>query len=117
MTLRLAAAAALFLTLAVTPSQAAGPSGETLFKQRCGVCHTPGKSMIGPDPTGLFNRKARPAFNYSPAMQEQPAKWTATRLDTFLSGPQKSVPGTKMTVSVTNPADRALIIAYLRTLK
>ena len=36
-------------------------------------------------------------------------------LDKWLQGPQKVVPGTRMFFSVSNPAERAAIIAYLRS--
>jgi len=123
MALRLAALAAvsaaglLALPAAPAAAQTAGPTGETIFKQRCGVCHVPGKSGMGPDLTGVMSRKARPTFSYSPAMQKQPVRWDASRLDAFLSGPQKAVPGSKMMVSVPSAADRTQLITYLRTLK
>lgn len=109
-------AATILLSLSGSPA-AAQATGETLFKQRCGVCHTPGKSLMGPDLTGVTTRAARPAYNYSPAMLKQPVKWDAARLDAFLAGPQKAVPGAKMMVMVANPADRAQIVGYLKTLK
>lgn len=102
--------------LSATPASAQA-TGETMFKQRCGMCHTPGKSLMGPDLTGLMTRPARPTFAYSPAMLKQPVKWDPARLDAFLAGPQKVVPGSKMMVMAANPADRALLIGYLKTLK
>ena len=110
------ASATVLLAPSGTPA-AAQATGETLFKQRCGMCHTPGKSLMGPDLTGVTSRAARPAYSYSPAMLKQPAKWDTPRLDAFLAGPQKAVPGSKMMVMVANPADRALIVGYLKTLK
>ena len=115
---RAAVALAVTMTAALPGAPAmAQATGETLFKQRCGMCHTPGKSLMGPDLTGLMTRAARPAFAYSPAMQKQPVKWDAARLDAFLAAPQKVVPGSKMMVMAAAPADRALLIGYLKTLK
>ncbi|MBU1375039.1 MAG: c-type cytochrome [Alphaproteobacteria bacterium] len=120
MAFRAAALVALGLLAAsagAASAQTAAPGGATIFKQRCSVCHVPGKSLMGPDLTGVMTRKARPAFSYSPAMQKQPAAWDAKRLDAFLAGPQKAVPGTKMMVAVANPADRSQLITYMTTLK
>lgn len=113
------AACFVFLAFGAAQAQPAdGARGETIFNQRCTGCHTLGKSGIGPDLTGVMTaRKARPAFNYSPAMAKQPVKWTADRLNTFLAAPQNAVPGCKMTASVPNAADRSAVIAYLKRLK
>lgn len=114
---RMTALAMSVLALSATSASAQAPSGATIFKQRCIVCHTPGKSMMGPDLTGVMSRKSRPAYAYSPAMQKQPVAWDAKRLDAFLAGPQKAVPGSKMMVAVPNAADRTQLVAYLSTLK
>lgn len=113
------ASAAGFLALLTTPAaaQSPGPNGATLFKQRCSICHAPGKSVMGPDLAGVMTRSARPTYAYSPAMLKQPVKWDAKRLDTFLAAPQKAVPGSKMMVGVASPADRTLLVAHLKTLK
>lgn len=39
--------------------------------------------------------------------------WDAKTLDEFLAAPTKKVPGTKMPISVSDPAKRAAVIAYL----
>jgi cytochrome c len=42
--------------------------------------------------------------------------WTEKNLDRFLADPLKTVPGTTMTYSgVSDPRERAALIAYLRT--
>ena len=96
--------------------------GGTLFKQRCGVCH----SLVadtgprpGPTMQRLSGRKAGsvPNFKYSPALKGSNIVWTRPKLDQFLQAPAKVVPGTFMMVAVANPTDRADIVAYLDTLK
>ena len=42
--------------------------------------------------------------------------WTFEEINKFISHPQQTVPGTKMTfVGLKKPDDRANVIAYLRT--
>lgn len=111
--------------MAVTPAQAqtaAAPAdrGATLFRQRCGTCHgvAPGaRSVQGPHLAGVVGRRAgtAPGYNFSRGMQAANRTWTRANLDTFLAGPGRAVPGTRMMNSVNNPADRAAIVAYLAT--
>lgn len=98
-------------------AQASGAAqGETLFKQRCAMCHTAaGKGgKLGPDLTKVVGRKAgSTAYAYSPAMKSSKIVWNAKTLDAYLAAPAKTVPGTKMVVSVPKPEDRAAVIRYL----
>lgn len=110
---------------AVTPAQAqaaAAPAdrGATLFRQRCGTCHgiAPGaRSVQGPHLAGVVGRRAgtAPDYIYSRGMLAANRTWTRANLDTFLAGPGRAVPGTRMMNSISNPADRAAIVAYLAT--
>ncbi|GAB4064352.1 c-type cytochrome [Ancylobacter sonchi] len=92
-------------------------TGERLFRQRCASCHTvqPGQNRIGPTLSGLVGRKAGSVegARYSPKMRELDVTWDAARIDSFIANPRAMVPGTTMTVSVANAADRANITAYL----
>ena len=119
-----AAAIALFgaaLIGSVALAQPA-PSGETLFKQRCSICHsvdpaTP--STLGPLLAGVVGRKAAStAFpGYSAALKKSGLTWTPAKLDTFLAGPSKLVPGTRMSVILSDAAQRTGIVRYLATKK
>lgn len=95
--------------------------GAKIFHQ-CRVCHSYKKgegAKIGPNlwdvvgrPKGSFDH-----FSYSDGMKNKGGKWTYEQLFHFLANPQKFVPGTKMTFTgVKKPAQRADVIAYLRTL-
>jgi cytochrome c len=113
------AAATTFLT-ATVPAQAAppAPDGETLFRQRCQACHTATAGQparVGPNLSGVVGRKAAATkpFAYSAALKASGLTWTKASLDTFLSAPAKMVPGTRMVVAVTDPAQRAALIKYL----
>ena len=98
----------------------AADRGATLFRQRCGACHsvTPGiNSPQGPHLGGVVGRRSASVagYAYSRGMQNANRTWTTTTLDAFLAAPTRAVPGTRMMTSVANPADRAAIVAYLAT--
>lgn len=97
--------------------------GEKLFNE-CAACHSPdraAKDTIGPSLHGVVGRKAGDGaeFRYSPAMKRSGITWSADTLNTFISDPQKLVPGNRMPYSgLPEAKDRADLIAYLQaTLK
>jgi cytochrome c len=106
--------------LLVRQTQAApAPDGAVLYKQRCQMCHLPPpkQGTLGPSLAGVIGRKAGTGtFNYSPAMRKSGLTWTATNLDKFVANPRLLVPGTKMTIAVSNPKERAAIIKYISKL-
>lgn len=113
------AALALSVSLAA-PAMAAGnpQAGATLVKQRCQMCHVLNKGQkptLAPNLNGVGGRKAGSSdfAQYSAALKASNITWNAAKLDTFLTGPSKLVPGTKMVISVPNPAERADIVAFL----
>ena len=115
----LAPAAALIAMTSALPAAGAGPDGALLFQQRCAACHTVtpgGRAMLAPNLAGLLNRKAAStAFNYSPALKASNLTWTRANLDRFLTAPGQMVPGTRMVISVTDPAQRAAILNFVVT--
>lgn len=91
----------------------------------CQTCHNfdkGGPNMTGPNLYGVVGRKpgTHPGFSYSPGMVAEGDKlgaWTFDELNTFISGPQAYVSGTKMTfVGLKKQDSRINVIAYLRTL-
>jgi cytochrome c len=116
--LRLAAAALLVLA-ALPPAHAQQAEGERLFLQRCGACHAidPARRTVGPHLAGVVGRAAGTVegARYSAALRESGIVWDGATLDTFLAAPRRAVPGTTMTVSVPDAAQRAAIIAYLQS--
>ncbi len=91
--------------------------GARLYQAKCGGCHSIAANRIGPAHKGVFGRRAgmAPGYAYSPALRAANITWNAATLDQWLQGPQKMVKGSKMFLSVPNPAERAAIVAYLRS--
>lgn len=116
-----AAVAPLGATLQPVGAAAPGPSGETLFRQRCQSCHsvTQGRnSPLGPSLIGVAGRKAAATpFNYSRALKASNLTWNRATLDRFLAAPTRTVPGTRMVIAVSDGAQRAALISYLESRK
>ena len=99
-------------------------NGKALFEGNgCVACHsvTPGdSSKVGPSLFGVVGRKAGTAPSLLGATEKLKAYgvvWTAETLNEFLADPSAKVPGTPMAGILTDPQQRADVIAYLRTLK
>jgi cytochrome c len=96
--------------------------GKQVFK-KCGMCHQIGpdaKSLVGPPLTGVVGRKAAsvPDFTYSPGLKklaDSGLTWTDANLDKYLTDPKAMVPGSPMALALPDTADRADVIAYLKT--
>jgi cytochrome c len=88
----------------------------------CRACHNvqpDGKNGVGPNLHGVVDRAAAsvPGFNYSAALKASKLRWNEQVLNEYLAGPTKKVPGTRMPIATPDPAKRAAIIAYLKSLK
>ena len=97
------------------------PTGESLFRQRCGTCHTvqAGQNRVGPSLHGVYGRRAGAVagYSYSPALTAWGQNWTGANLERYLAAPRTAVPGTKMIIAAPPPAQRAEIIRYLQSLR
>lgn len=97
------------------------PDGATVFRQRCQACHTvvAGKpSSLAPNLAGVVGRKAAALpFNYSAALKRSGLTWDRNSLDRYLAAPNRLVPGTRMTVTLSDNQQRAALIAYLSRTK
>jgi cytochrome c len=98
-------------------------AGEGLIK-KCTSCHTfdkGGKNGVGPNQWGMFGNHFghKDDYTYSAAiMAAKDKKMDAQGLSDFLTNPKKAIPGNKMSFAgISNPQDRANLIAYLSTLK
>ncbi|MCJ2185828.1 c-type cytochrome [Novosphingobium beihaiensis] len=112
------AAVAGMTAMAAVPALAAPPQGETLFRQRCQMCHTdaPGaRNGVGPNLSGLSGRTAGTAANYkySPKLAKSGITWNSKTLDQFLTAPNRMVPGTRMVISIPNKDERKAVVGFL----
>lgn len=108
---------------AATPASASAASADAAPAAFavCRSCHSvePGRNGIGPTLHGIVGSKAGEVSGYafSPALRNSGITWDRAKLDTWLQGPMKMVPGTKMVQPVADAEKRKAIIDYLETLK
>jgi cytochrome c len=116
---------AAMILLAASAARAEGDAarGQRVF-QRCYSCHSVDPAEVnlqGPNLAGILGRRAGtlPGFEYSDAMRgagREGLVWSEETLDRYVIDPQAMVPGTAMgPVRIANPADRADLIAYLKS--
>lgn len=115
---------------ALTPAQfnalvaaASVADGEKAIK-KCAACHNftaGGANGVGPALHSIFGRDIASAsgYNYSDALKSKAvgAKWDEETLNQWLANPQAFAKGTKMMLAVGKDAERAAIVAYLKSLK
>ena len=109
----------LMLVLAIGSAEAADAAhGQELHLMLCSGCHGVDYNSVGPTHGGVFGRKAGsvPDYEYSPGLTQARLVWDESNLDKWLTNPESVIPGQKMNFSVPDAADRADIIAYLKTL-
>lgn len=90
-------------------------TGQALYQAKCGGCHSLDANRIGPAHRGVVGRKvaSAPGYAYSPALKELGGAWTPKRLDLWLQNPQRTAPGSKMFLMISDAGQRRDIIAYL----
>ena len=124
--IRLLALAALLAAPAAYASETQGDAanGEELFMTNgCPACHGVTKednSKVGPNLVGVVGRKAgtvQSLLGPSENLKKYGVTWSAETLDEFLTNPSAKVPGTAMMGILSDPQQRADVIAYLSTLK
>ena len=95
--------------------------GKKVFK-KCKACHTVDKGgahRVGPNLWDVVGRAKAGAqgYRFSGVLAGLGGTWTFADLDAFLAKPKAFAPGTKMSFNgVRKAADRAAVIAYLRSL-
>jgi cytochrome c len=114
-------AAGLVLLCAGLPLSARAEAPPPAFGV-CSACHSTeaGKTSFGPNLRGVGGRKAAslPGYAYSSALKASGLTWTREELDSWLTSPQKKVPGTKMPFAGYADAEkRRQVIDYLLSLK
>ena len=94
-------------------------AGETVFNQKCKVCHKIGEgatNFVGPELNGLIGRKtgAVEGYTYSDANKDSGITWDDAKLNDYLKNPKAVIPGTKMIFAgLPKDSDRDNLIAYL----
>ena len=94
-------------------------AGETVFNQKCKVCHQIGegaKNVVGPELNGLIGRKTGSVagYNYSDANKDSGITWDEATLNAYLANPKAKIPGTKMVFAgLPKDTDRDNLVAYL----
>ncbi|MDE2436853.1 MAG: c-type cytochrome [Sphingomonadales bacterium] len=98
-------------------------AGEKSFA-KCKACHTinaGGANGIGPNLAGIYGdsvAQGRGGFAFSDALKAKGGKWDDASLDAWLTNPKGYAAGTKMTFAgISDPKERANVIAYLKTAK
>ncbi|WP_448950548.1 c-type cytochrome [Labrys neptuniae] len=91
------------------------------FVTSCGTCHVVDPKAgprQGPNLAEIIGRKAGtyPGYKYSAALANAGFTWDADSLDKWISNAQAFRPGTVMPYRQADPAKRAKIIAYLKSL-
>jgi len=110
--------ALLAILFVASPAFASGNAerGRDLYESRCIGCHSLDANRIGPKHRGVFDRKAGSVadFTYSPAVKGSSVVWNDETLMRWLANPQEVIPGQRMNFRVSQPQDRADIVAYLK---
>lgn len=117
-----AAAAPAFDPTTYTPDVGRGEK----IAAKCKACHSfdnGGPNRVGPNQWGIYGSHLahRADFSYSAALLEKKKTvpvWDDATLDAFLAAPRDYIPGNKMQFNgIKDPAERADLIAWLKTLK
>ncbi|MCJ8150935.1 MULTISPECIES: c-type cytochrome [Shinella] len=121
----LAALIVLAFSTTALAAEGSAEAGKTVFK-KCTACHNIEQAVnkVGPHLDGIVGRQAAALAdytNYSDAMKEQGANgliWDEATLATYLAGPKKMIPKTRMAFSgLKSEQDIADVIAYLKSVK
>lgn len=116
------AGAIVSVFVSANASAAGDPAAGKQIFQKCALCHSPQKGVnkVGPSLWGVVGRPSASitTYDYSPALKKTHWTWTPAKLDQWLQGPSKLVPGTKMIFpGLPTVQERSDVIAYLATLK
>ena len=121
-------APARYLAAIVAALAGLGPAGAVdleaahqQFVTSCGVCHTTVQGepqRQGPSLHGVFGRQAGrlAGFAYSNVLKAGGWRWDEATLDPWIADAHEAHPGTTMVYRQADPAKRALIIEYLKSL-
>ncbi len=108
-----------FVMIDAAHAAATGDSarGAKTYEQKCTGCHSIDANRIGPAHRGVYGRKVglAPGFAYSPGLKNSKIIWNDKTLDAWLTNPQGFIKGARMGFRLGDPAQRADVIAFLKT--
>ena len=90
-------------------------------EMECAACHNAekgGSNQLGPNLWGMLGEPIGKGHNFafSAALAEKGGTWNWQTMSEWLHSPKTFAPGTKMTFAgISNPQDRANVIAFLNT--
>jgi cytochrome c len=98
-------------------------NGKAIYQKQCLVCHAvePEFHKEGPSLAGVYGRRAgtAPFFAGYKSLKGADVVWDEVTLDAWLADPRGFAGGrdTGMTLHLDDPAQRADVIAFLKTLR
>jgi cytochrome c len=112
------AIASVFVVCVMASSAPDAVRGKEAFKKRCGWSHDLDRTKEGPMLRKIFGHRSgsTAGFPYSDAVKSSRLTWDEQALDKWLEDPEKLIPNNDMAARVPDAADRANIIAYLKSL-
>ena len=107
-----------FMPFMILTTGASAADGRKLFQLQCKTCHLQKSALVGPSLVGVSNRAIASLtdYAYSSALKGKSGNWSDENLDAFMASPKTFAPGNRMPGSWPAAADRAALIAYLKTL-
>lgn len=103
--------------------------GKAAFDAKCGICHQVGpnaQNLVGPELNNIVGSKAASVSGYAmysagmKKLGEEGFTWTEEHLDKWIADPKAMIADSPMALAfagVPDAAERADIIAYLKTAK
>jgi cytochrome c len=102
---------------------ATAADGRAVYERHCLVCHATQAEFHkeGPSLAGVYGRRAgtAPFFAQYRGLRGADFAWTEATLDAWLADPRGFLAGrdTTMTFRLADPAERAAVIQYMKTLR
>jgi cytochrome c len=98
-------------------------AGRKVFAAHCQTCHGitgPADSTLAPDLRGIYGRRVGEGKSggvHSRATHESTAVWDRESLRRFLSDSPQAIPGTLMSVRITDQRELDALLDFLQTLQ
>jgi cytochrome c len=110
-------------TFARSSAAADADAGQTIFNQKCKVCHQIGpgaKNFVGPELNGIDGRKTGSVegYSYSDANKNSGITWSDAEFKKYITNPQADIPHTKMIFAgLPKESDRDNLWAFISQFK